>query len=322
MKDISMPKEDLEKAQAFFKEQARKATRPQVQVKCETCMDRGYLRIEKDGYPYVTKCSCYKKFELEAALNKLPPRYRNCTLVEKPEDGRRRLELPGRDPVSVASQRRARDECIEVKDLYIDAFINKQPHTLHGLMLHGKVGVGKTHLLGSLLSDLIHAGLFDVEFVEYNELFKLIRFTYSRDSPVSNEQLFNRFIRPSVLCIDDFGMPISGDHEWILDNIGFIINERYVNNRPTLLTSNYWVPIDEDKGDKKADNIYETRFSHETRAMNDEGNLLKARINYRLRSRIGEMCKPILLEGKDWRIKMSSRRELERKVRLNKKDKG
>jgi hypothetical protein len=169
---------------------------------------------------------------------------------------------------------------------------------------------------------LIHAGLEDVRFVEYNELFKLIRFSFN-DREISYRNLLESFIYTKVLVIDDFGMEVSGNLVWVLDNIGYIVNERYTANLPTIMTSNYWRPIPKEEGASLTDaneepNPYAAR-SHEVgkilreqEARRREQNMDEAywdRISYRLRSRIAEMCHEVLIEGFDYRKKQARNRD-------------
>ena len=293
---------------------------------CPECAGLGYRRVAVNGYEVVRKCRCRARQELERAKERanIPLIFRNTSLNQKSSDGRETYKPfggpPGnKDMVALGSQVEALRIARKVRDLYIDTFIrNKKEEDLYGLLLHGECGRGKTRLACSLLCDLIHAGLHDVRFIEYNELFKQIRFSFNSQK-WSYEQIFGNLIQAKVLVIDDFATEVSGNLIWVLDNIGYIINERYAKNRPTVLTSNYWSSIIEEREDDTQQNPYENTPSwklseaHKVREAEDLRKKfheeLKARVNYRLRSRIREMCYELKVEGKDYRNWIGQKRD-------------
>ncbi len=182
------------------------------------------MRVEIDGYPYVKKCACHRSLEITRALEQanIPLKFRNTTLWGEPKDGREPFKPYGGggkkpNPLAIESGKRALSVCEELRDLYLNTFLRgKKAEDLHGLLLYGGCGRGKTRLACSMLCDLIHAGLYDVKFIEYNELFKQIRFSY-QGGEISNQQLFHSLTQAKVLVIDDFGMEVSGGMVWVLD---------------------------------------------------------------------------------------------------------
>ncbi|MDJ0838281.1 MAG: ATP-binding protein [Acidobacteriota bacterium] len=326
---------DLDKFKAFVKRQAEKAEE-KPEGTCPHCHGVGYFRVKKDGYEYVKPCACRREKILADALAKakIPPIFRNTTLEEKPADDREGFRPFGgkkRDKVAIASQKKAVALLQDLRDTYLDVFLHgKQVDDLYGLMLYGECGRGKTRLACSLLCDLIYSGLTDVAFVEYNELFKMIRFSIgSRE--IDYKSVLDRLVHAKVLVIDDFGMEVSDNLVWVLDNIGYVINERYAANLPTIMTSNYWRPIrsdNEEDRDTKETNPYELHHSYELAKVHEETEREAKRIqeddaywdrlSYRLRSRISEMCFEIKLEGYDYRKKLGRNRELRREIEVEK----
>ena len=57
---------------------------------CLLCHDQGFVRIEKEGYPFVQRCSCQRKQVFHQILVKsgLPEKFWNTTLASKAVDGR------------------------------------------------------------------------------------------------------------------------------------------------------------------------------------------------------------------------------------------
>lgn len=318
---------DLEHFQQFTQRQAAKANDEPVST-CPLCEGRGFSRVTVDGYEFVKPCQCHRERKLAEALELagIPHKFRRATLNAKTSGDRIALKSWGggkSDPVALASQKNAIIMLRELGDTYLDFFLkNKKTKDPFGLMLYGDCGRGKTHMVCALLADLIHAGLTNVRFIEYNELFKQIRFSFDNKT-ISYKGIFDQLTRTQVLVIDDFGMEVSGNLVWVLDNIGYIINERYVANLPTILTSNYWRPIREEGGAKpqvEPSNPYEThnsweagrahRARDEAERQQDEDDAYWDRISYRLRSRISEMCFELKLEGYDYRKKLAKTREL------------
>lgn len=303
---------DLRQFRAFVDAQEAAAPEPR-QGTCPDCGGSGYRRVEIDGYEYVKPCACKRERMLRETLDAigLPRKFRNLTLDANPRDGREPFRPYGgleRDPVAIASQESAVELMRDLRDVYIDAFVHgRSEEDLFGLMLYGDCGLGKTRLACALLCDLVHAGLEDVRFVEYNELFKLIRFSFN-ESNISYRGLLEGFVRTEVLVIDDFGMEISNNLTWVLDNIGYIVNERYVANLPTIMTSNNWHPLSK-KEDEKPD--------RESTWGTDEEEW--EHISYRLRSRISEMCHEVRVEGFDYRKKLARIRDLKLKVAREKR---
>lgn len=339
-----MNQEELLKLQEFCERQAAQAEPKPTKV-CSICDGRGYMPTDKDGYRFVVRCQCRKEKELadRIAQTGIPQKFWHCSLDSKPKDPSAKFIVgkkknpSGSDALAAASRERALKVCVHLKDLYLEHFLSdddekKRKDDLFGLLLFGNCGLGKTRLAASLLLDLVRGGLRHVRFIEYNELFKRIRFSYSKDGP-SYQGIFKDLINTSVLVIDDFGMEVSGDHVWVLDNIGYIINERYVKNRPTILTTNFWKPLSTEASARANEHLskfselpsWQQRKAHEE----DQANRKQVaairrqeeaweKVSYRLRSRISEMCLQVKLEGHDFRRRLGEKREFDINKVLNK----
>lgn len=336
-----MNDEQLKQFQEFCKKEARQQA-PQPSGVCSYCGGKGFTRSNKDGYDYITRCRCRKERDLQELITRtgIPQKFWNCTLDTKTSDPAAKFIVGqkntarGSELVAAASRERGLAVCAYLRDLYLDHFVHKnRKDELFGLLLYGDCGLGKTRLAASLLLDLARSGLTNVRFIEYNELFKQIRFSYNKDGP-SYQGLFEGLIQTQVLVIDDFGMEVSGDHVWVLDNIGYIINERYSQNRPTILTTNFWRPLETEAAISAQAQMnskfgeassWEQRKIHEQEEQSRKQERTSKRqeeawekVSYRLRSRISEMCLQVKLEGKDYRTRLGQKREFQINRQLDK----
>src|SRR6185369_5039565 len=99
------------------------------------------------------------------------------------------------------------------------------------ILLLGPPGVGKSCLAQAIGYAAIKAGF--VAF--YCSVFDLVRDLQADESPAQAKRTLNRFLKPDLLCLDDFGMKHfpAKSAESLLE----IIVRRH-QNRSTLMTSN------------------------------------------------------------------------------------
>jgi len=120
----------------------------------------------------------------------------------------------------------------QIFDLATGQFIRQH----RDILLLGPPGVGKSFLAQALGHAAIRAGFQ----VLYCSIFDLVRELQADQSPVEAQRTLTRYLKPDLLCIDDFGMkhfpPKSA--EALLE----LVVRRH-QNRSTLLTSNR--PIEE-----------------------------------------------------------------------------
>ena len=120
----------------------------------------------------------------------------------------------------------------QIFDLATGQFIRQH----RDVLLLGPPGVGKSFLAQALGHAAIRAGFI----VLYCSIFDLVRELQADQSPAEAQRSLSRYLKPDLLCIDDFGMkhfpPKSA--EALLE----LVVRRH-QNRSTLLTSNR--PIEE-----------------------------------------------------------------------------
>lgn len=165
------------------------------------------------------------------------------------------------------SQRVARDFAMNLTTSY--------PAVDRGLLFTGSVGIGKTHLAVSILKGLRERG-FSCLFYDFASLLKEIQDSYNSNTQTSELGVLSPVLNVEALVLDELGS--SKPTDWVRDTMSHIVNTRYNNKKLTIFTTNY---LDARPGDR-----------HET---------LEDRIGVRLRSRLYEMCKTVVMDGEDFR---------------------
>jgi DNA replication protein DnaC len=153
--------------------------------------------------------------------------------------------------------------------------VREYPAVDRGLLLMGNVGVGKTHLAAAILRGLIEKGV-PCLFYEFGTLLKEIQSSYNPASQTSESKVLAPVYEAEVLALDELGAVKPTD--WARDTMMQIINTRYNDKKLTVFTTNY--------ADARRSPADET---------------LEDRIGVRLRSRLYEMCKTVVVEGEDYR---------------------
>jgi DNA replication protein DnaC len=120
-------------------------------------------------------------------------------------------------------------------------------------------------------------------FYDFRDLLKEIQESYNQGSHSTELKVLEPVYAAEVLILDELGATKPTD--WVCDTMTQIINTRYNDRKMTIFTTNY---LDE--------------------AVNPSEETLTDRIGYRLRSRLHEMCKIVLIRGEDFRIKIGERR--------------
>lgn len=137
-----------------------------------------------------------------------------------------------------------------------------------GLLFFGPCGVGKTHLAASIAHREI--GKRTVLFISCPEFLMDLREAMANANKSKSHQLLNLAKRVELLILDDIGAERASS--WVQETFFVLVNYRYEQLLPTILTTNCSL----------------TEL---------EGKLTK-----RITSRLAEMCRIIKMSGTDWRL--------------------
>lgn len=148
---------------------------------------------------------------------------------------------------------------------YANNFENVRKLSRNGIIFTGGVGSGKTHLAAAIANHLLNKGV-KVVFGTMSDFLEKIKEGFTTDSNETIKSLRNA----ELLIIDDFGK--EKETVWSKEQIFKIINSRYENNLPMIIT---------------------TEFSPKT---------IIARFEQAVYSRINECCFPIKIEADDYRL--------------------
>ena len=105
-----------------------------------------------------------------------------------------------------------------------------------GLILVGNNGVGKTHLACSIANKFIENGI-PVIYGTLINLLAELKNSYDSDNNISEREIIKLYEKVNLLIIDDLGK--ENPSEWGLEKLFTIINSRYENNLPVIITTNY-----------------------------------------------------------------------------------
>ena len=110
-------------------------------------------------------------------------------------------------------------------------------------------------------------------FYDTRELLRVIRSTFNPVTKTAEMDILRPVMEADLLVLDDLGAEKTS--EWVEETMNLVVNTRYNERRPTIFTSNY-EDLPDEAGDPQS---------------------LKARVGFRIHSRLHEMCEFLEYDG-------------------------
>jgi DNA replication protein DnaC len=244
---------------------------------CPICEGTGWKTISPGPRQRVIRCQCRIQARAQSLLAaaRIPKRYEHCELSSFTTD------FPGANG-SLAYARIAATKFVE----------DFEPRDGTGLLIIGKIGVGKTHLAVGIMKELILSRGLPCLFYDYRELLKEIQNSYNESVRATELDVLRPVFETNVLVLDELGAV--KPTEWVWDTVSLILNTRYNDNRTTIITTNF-----QDGPSAMAGSLSPVKSASREETLGD-------RIGDRMRSRLHEMCRIVQLDGQDFRQKFRS----------------
>lgn len=218
----------------------------------EGCRTKGIMtRMHDDGELYVLKCGLYGAWRNQKDLEKV-------TL---------RANIPTSYAETTLENYEKRTVEGEKAHAYMITLGNDK--TTQGAYIFGASGLGKTHLAIGLLKKMMERGNTGL-FVVVPELMESLRRCLREGG--DDFEILQALYNVDCLVLDDLGAEKAT--EWVAERLYLVINQRYLSNRMTVITSNCTLQEVKER-------------------LGQQG--------VRITSRVLEMCKIIPLVGEDYR---------------------
>lgn len=197
---------------------------------CLECGGVGYIRFEvpvgHEKFGKLESCICRAKDVAASARSRL---FAMSNLE--------RLGNLTFENFNASGNQKAKFMTLQERDSLHQAFevCEEFSRTLEGwLLLEGGYGCGKTHLAAAVANHAVGRGV-PTLFITVPDLLDSLRFAFN-DPETTFEQRLNEIRTADLLVLDDFGT--QNATAWSQEKIFQIMNYRYINKLPTVITTN------------------------------------------------------------------------------------
>jgi len=237
---------------------------------CKVCNGEGRVLLQDTGIKRLVRCKCQVLPDRVQIFNEanIPARHLDATFEGFNKD------IDGAMPGFVGTWR------------WVNAY-DPGAQSNRGLVLHGGVGRGKTHLMAAAIRHLIFQHGVRARFVEFTHLLASLRQGFELGQGQS--RTLQALGDIDLLAIDELGKGRSTD--WELQVVDELVSRRYNSLRPLLATTNY--------------SPMPSRTSSRTSNLADKSSEqgLMDRVGERVYSRLSEMCDLQQVSGGDYRAR-------------------
>ncbi len=284
----------------------RRLRHPGADANCDLCAGRGYGASRDGELAVATVCPCVGRcprcvgtgFVAASTEHRAPRRRCHCQVVLARLRAFDNIGIPARHAESSRAnfvpQTREQTAVLGVVSKYLAAYCPGQEN--RGLVLHGDVGRGKTHVMVALLRELVMRHGVTAKFVEFSHLLADLKSGFDVGRGVS--AVLDPLVQVDVLGIDELGKGRNTEFEGTV--VDELVSRRYNAARPILATTNYGPTAATRRRTGNAAAV----------ALKTEAPLaLIDRIGDRVFSRLCETCDFVPLTGEDYRERRRGRRD-------------
>lgn len=197
---------------------------------CPICHGTGIKVFYKDNIEYMAECECgitqKKIIGDKMAFADIPKSFEDMTMANFDTNVYKTPESRNKAVIVVKG--------INYWLTHFDAIKERGM----GLYLYSRTkGSGKTRMAVSIANELMLKKKCQVKFCTSLQILNEIKASWDRDNEYSENNLLDLFSKCEILIIDDFGTEQS-DKPWINERFYQIINNRYIDKKITIFTSN------------------------------------------------------------------------------------
>jgi DNA replication protein DnaC len=190
------------------------------QFDCPICRDAGFVRMDvpvgHKNFGRLIPCECTIRKREESQAEEL----RRLSNLDALAD----LTFANFDP-----------EIEGVEEAYRAA--KAYAADLHGwIFFHGGCGVGKTHLAVAIAREVMEQERLSVYFAVVPDLLDQLRASFDPSAGIGYEDRFQQIRSAHLLILDDLGTEATS--AWAREKLYQLLNQRYIEQRPTVVTSN------------------------------------------------------------------------------------